>query len=91
VFHFKVFFMQSFFKRNEISRVDMLTGGMRISRDEEFVEKIASYNPYIYVNLSFDGFTSDPYIYIRGKDYLDTKIKAFHDHYPGRFKTNVYF
>jgi len=22
---------------------------------------------------------------------LDTKIKAFHDHYPGRFKTNVYF
>ena len=63
-------------KRNEISRVDMLTGGMRISRDEEFVAKIASYNPYIYVNLSFDGFTSDPYIYIRGKDYLDTKIKA---------------
>lgn len=69
-------FIEEALKREEISRVDMLTSGMRISRDEEFVEKLASYNPYIYVNLSFDGFTSDPYVYIRGKDYLETKLKA---------------
>ncbi len=69
-------FIEAALKRKEISRVDMLTGGMRISKDEEFVKRLASYNPYIYVNLSFDGFTSDPYLYIRGKDYLETKLAA---------------
>jgi hypothetical protein len=69
-------FIEEALKREEISRVDMLTGGMRISRDEEFVKQLASFNPHIYVNLSFDGFTSTPYEYIRGKDYLETKLKA---------------
>jgi uncharacterized radical SAM superfamily Fe-S cluster-containing enzyme len=75
--HHQLFdFVDAALKRDEIRRVDILTGGMRISRDEEFVKKIASYNPYIYVNLSFDGFTSTPYVYIRGKDYLEMKLKA---------------
>lgn len=69
-------FIEEALKREAISRVDMLTGGMRISRDEEFVKQLASFNPHIYVNLSFDGFTSAPYEYIRGKDYLETKLKA---------------
>ena len=69
-------FVETALKKDEMRRIDMLTGGMRIAREEEFVKKIASYNPYIYVNLSFDGFSSDPYTYIRGKDYLETKLKA---------------
>jgi uncharacterized radical SAM superfamily Fe-S cluster-containing enzyme len=69
-------FIDSARKREEITRIDMLTGGMRISRDEGFVERLASYNPYVYANLSFDGFTSEPYTYIRGKDFLEMKLKA---------------
>jgi len=63
-------------EKDPIIRVDFLTAGRRIATDERFVEQIAQYNPSIYVNLSFDGFTSKPYEYIRGQDHLEMKLRA---------------
>jgi uncharacterized radical SAM superfamily Fe-S cluster-containing enzyme len=69
-------FIEIALERDPIRRVDFLTGGKRIAEDERFVERIARYNPNIYVNLSFDGLTAAPYEYIRGRDYLDLKLRA---------------
>ncbi|MCP4630029.1 MAG: radical SAM protein [bacterium] len=75
--HPKLFdFIEATIDRGPICRIDVLTGGIRIANDEAFVEKLAAYNPHLYINLQFDGFSSKPYEYIRGKNYLDMKLKA---------------
>lgn len=61
-------------KSKNINYVMLNTNGIRISKDIEFVQKLATLKPIIY--LQFDGFTKETYETIRGEDIFEAKIKA---------------
>ena len=50
------------------------TNGVRIARDDRFLEELARLKPSIY--FQFDGLTDETYRAIRGEDLLETKLKA---------------
>ena len=50
------------------------TNGVRIARDDRFLEGLARLKPSIY--FQFDGLTDETYRAIRGEDLLETKLKA---------------
>ena len=57
-----------------IRQVMVNTNGVRIARDDRFLEQLARLNPVIY--FQFDGLRPETYLTIRGEDLLETKLKA---------------
>lgn len=50
------------------------TNGVRIARDDRFLAGLSDIGPTIY--LQFDGFSSQTHEALRGRDLVDTKMKA---------------
>ena len=50
------------------------TNGVRIARDDKFLDELAKQNPVIY--FQFDGLRPETYVTIRGEDLLELKLKA---------------
>ena len=61
-------------KDRGIRQVMINTNGVRIARDDKFLDELAEQNPVIY--FQFDGLRPETYITIRGEDLLDLKLKA---------------
>ena len=61
-------------KDRGIRQVMVNTNGVRIARDDRFLEQLARLDPVIY--FQFDGLRPETYMTIRGEDLLETKIKA---------------
>lgn len=57
-----------------IKVVQLNTNGLRIARDDNFLNQLTSLKPAIY--LQFDGFTPEIYQQLRGVDLLDIKMEA---------------
>ncbi|PKB79658.1 MAG: radical SAM protein [SAR202 cluster bacterium Io17-Chloro-G9] len=61
-------------KDRGIRQVMVNTNGVRIAKDDRFLEQLARLDPVIY--FQFDGLRPETYMTIRGEDLLETKIKA---------------
>jgi uncharacterized radical SAM superfamily Fe-S cluster-containing enzyme len=57
-----------------IPQVMINTNGVRIARDDKFLDELAKQNPVIY--FQFDGLRPETYVTIRGEDLLELKLKA---------------
>ena len=61
-------------KDRGIHQVMVNTNGVRIGRDDRFLENLARLDPVIY--FQFDGLRRETYRTIRGEDLLDLKLQA---------------
>ena len=61
-------------KDRGIGQVMINTNGVRIAKDDRFLEALAKLKPSIY--FQFDGLEDQTYRAIRGEDLLETKLKA---------------
>ena len=61
-------------KDRGIRQVMLNTNGVRIARDDKFLEGLARLGPVIY--FQFDGLRPETYLTIRGEDLLDQKLQA---------------
>jgi uncharacterized radical SAM superfamily Fe-S cluster-containing enzyme len=61
-------------KDRGIPQVMINTNGVRIARDDKFLDELAKQNPVIY--FQFDGLRPETYVTIRGEDLLELKLKA---------------
>jgi 7,8-dihydro-6-hydroxymethylpterin dimethyltransferase len=61
-------------KRPEISRVTLVTNGLRIGRDRAFAEKLKELD--VYVILQLDGFSAEAHKKVRGRDLTKEKAAA---------------
>ncbi len=62
--------------RKEITRVDVISNGLKIAKDEEFVKRLKEND--VYINLQFDGFDNESSKAHRGvSNLLPKKMKAF--------------
>ena len=61
-------------KDRGIRQVMVNTNGVRIARDDRFLENLAKLDPVIY--FQFDGLRRETYQTIRGEDLLDLKLLA---------------
>ena len=61
-------------KDRGIRQVMVNTNGVRIARDDRFLEGLAKLNPVIY--FQFDGLRPETYLTIRGANLLDQKLLA---------------
>ena len=61
-------------KDRGIRQVMVNTNGVRIARDDKFLDELAKQNPVIY--FQFDGLRPETYLTIRGEDLIDLKLKA---------------
>ena len=61
-------------KDRGIGNVMINTNGLRIAKDDRFLEGLARLRPTIY--LQFDGLTDETYRAIRGEELLETKLVA---------------
>jgi len=62
-------------KQKGITYVMLNTNGIRIARDDRFLEGLAKLKPHVY--LQFDGFDSETNRILRGRpDLLDDKLRA---------------
>ncbi len=52
------------------------TNGIRLAKDREFLEAVAEYRQRAEIYLQFDGFESEQHRQLRGKQLLETKLKA---------------
>ena len=52
------------------------TNGIRIAKDDRFLAGLADLSPAVY--LQFDGFSTQTHEAMRGKDLLQTKLRALH-------------
>ena len=57
-----------------IRQVMVNTNGVRIAKDDRFLQQLARLDPVIY--FQFDGLRPETYMTIRGEDLLETKLKA---------------
>ena len=57
-----------------IRQVMINTNGVRIARDDKFLEGLADLDPVVY--FQFDGLRPDTYRTLRGEDLLDLKLRA---------------
>ena len=57
-----------------IGSVMINTNGLRIAKDDRFLEELARLRPTIY--FQFDGLSDETYRAIRGEDLLETKMAA---------------
>ncbi|MFQ5934123.1 MAG: radical SAM protein, partial [Dehalococcoidia bacterium] len=72
--HPQIFDMVQMARNKGVRHVMINTNGVRIARDDAFMEKLAEARPYIY--MQFDGLESATYKTIRGEDLLGDKLKA---------------
>ena len=63
-------------KRKPIRHLMVNTNGIRIAKDEAFVERLASYMPDFEIYLQFDSFKPSALKQLRGEDLSDTRRKA---------------
>ena len=61
-------------KDRGIRQVMVNTNGVRIARDDRFLDGLAKLNPVIY--FQFDGLRKETYLMLRGEDLLDLKLQA---------------
>ena len=61
-------------KDRGIRQVMVNTNGVRIARDDRFLNGLAKVNPVIY--FQFDGLRKETYLTLRGEDLLDLKLQA---------------
>ena len=61
-------------KDRGIRQVMVNTNGVRIARDDRFLDGLAKLNPVIY--FQFDGLRKETYLTLRGEDLLDLKLQA---------------
>lgn len=61
-------------KRPEISRVTLVTNGLRIGRDRAFAEALKAMD--VYVILQLDGFSAEAHKKVRGRDLTKEKQAA---------------
>ena len=61
-------------KDRGIRQVMVNTNGVRIARDDKFLDELAKQIPVIY--FQFDGLRPETYLTIRGEDLIDLKLKA---------------
>ena len=61
-------------KDRGIRQVMINTNGVRLARDDKFLETMARLNPVVY--FQFDGLRRETYQTIRGEDLLDIKLQA---------------
>ena len=61
-------------KDRGIRQVMINTNGVRIARDDRFLEALAKLDPVIY--FQFDGLRRETYLELRGEDLLDLKLRA---------------
>ena len=61
-------------KDRGVRQVMINTNGVRIARDDRFLEGLAKLNPVVY--FQFDGLRSETYQTLRGEDLLDLKMRA---------------
>lgn len=63
-------------KKKPIRHLMVNTNGIRIAKDFDFVQRLASYMPDFEIYLQFDSFKPEALQQLRGKDLLDIRIKA---------------
>jgi uncharacterized radical SAM superfamily Fe-S cluster-containing enzyme len=61
-------------KRPEISRVTIVTNGIRLGRDREFAKKLKELD--VYVIFQLDGFSAESHKKVRGRDLTKEKQAA---------------
>ena len=52
------------------------TNGVRLAKDDAFLERVADLKHRTEIYLQFDGFSDAGYEYLRGESLLETKLKA---------------
>jgi uncharacterized radical SAM superfamily Fe-S cluster-containing enzyme len=62
--------------RRNVTRVLLNTNGIRITRDDDFVDLLAGLRDRVEVYLQFDGFDLDTHLFHRGEDLRDVKAEA---------------
>lgn len=63
--------------RPEISRVSLVTNGIKLAQDMDFCRRIKEKN--VYVILQWDGFDDNVYMALRGKPLLEIKKNALNN------------
>jgi hypothetical protein len=63
-------------KTKPIRHLMLNTNGIRIAKDEKFVERLATYMPDFEVYLQFDSFKQSTLEILRGQDLRETRLKA---------------
>ncbi|EKE06484.1 MAG: hypothetical protein ACD_18C00347G0009 [uncultured bacterium] len=63
-------------REKKIKYIMLNTNGIRIAEDEEFVKELSQFKGKFEVYLQFDGFDKSTYTHLRGRDLLETKLKA---------------
>ena len=72
--HPQILDMMQAAKDRGIGQVMINTNGVRIAKDDRFLEGLAKLKPAVY--FQFDGLSGDTYKAIRGEDLLETKLRA---------------
>ena len=72
--HAQILDMVQAAKDRGIGQVMINTNGIRIAKDDRFLEELAKLKPAIY--FQFDGLSDETYRAIRGEDLLAIKLKA---------------
>ena len=63
-------------KKKPIRHLMVNTNGIRIAKDFEFAQRLASYLPDFEIYLQFDSFKPEALNQLRGKDLADIRMKA---------------
>ncbi len=63
-------------KSKPIRHLMVNTNGIRIAKDKEFTERLATYMPSFELYLQFDSLKAEPIKTLRGEDLLDIRMKA---------------
>ncbi|MBD1384527.1 radical SAM protein [Mucilaginibacter rigui] len=63
-------------KRKPIKHLMLNTNGIRIAKDEQFVKRLASYQPDFEIYLQFDSFKKEALEQLRGEDLREVRRKA---------------
>jgi uncharacterized radical SAM superfamily Fe-S cluster-containing enzyme len=63
-------------KRRPIRHLMVNTNGVRIARDRDFAERLASYMPAFELYLQFDSLEARPLEVLRGADLRDVRMRA---------------
>ena len=74
--HPELFTILDIAKQKPIRHLMVNTNGIRIAKDFEFAKRLASYMPDFEIYLQFDSFRPEVLEQLRGKDLLDTRMKA---------------
>src|SRR6195952_5694336 len=63
-------------KTKPIKHLMVNTNGIRIAKDESFVQRLATYMPDFEIYLQFDSFKKEALEQLRGEDLRDVRLKA---------------